>query len=170
MTRLVPKFSKGFIRFTWESTCWSLSKILIQIWNCSHKGFYDCTVFHKTVSSWFLTHGLVKTFLAHAVWWFCKFSWKVIQKYKFSYIKFDKFFLTLHIFDVTLPITLQFNKFLFSGITWTCAQIFTCRDCLWKIPISLYLDYTHLQYLVCNFHENETKFLERFLEFTSDSY
>ena len=78
-------------------------------------------VFHKTGSSWFLTHGLVKTFLAHAVRWICKLILKLIQKDKFSYIRFDKFFLTQHIFDVALPITLQLNKSLFSRIT-LCAN------------------------------------------------
>ena len=79
-------------------------------------------------------------------------------------------FLTLYIFDVALPITLQIDKFAFTGITLTCAQIFTCQGFLYETPISIYLDYTRLQYLACNFHVNETEFLERFLEFTSDSY
>ena len=38
----------------------------------------------------------------------------------------------------------------------------------YKIPISLYLYYTHLQNLACDFHVSQTKFLEWFLEFTSD--
>ena len=127
-------------------------------------------LFYNTGPSCFLTHRLVWTFLPYAVWWLCKFDLKLIQWDKLSYIRFEKNFLTQYLFDVSLPITLQRDKFVFSGITLTCAQMFTCQGVSLKLPISLYLDYTRLQYLVYNFHVSETKFLEQFLECTSDSY
>ena len=87
---------------------------------------------------------------------------KLIQRDKFSYISFDKFFLIQYIFDVALPITLQLDKFEFSGITLTLAQIFTCQVFLQKIPTFLYLDYTRLQSVASNFHVSKKYSLNNF--------
>ena len=56
---LVLKLSKNTARFSWESAQWSPCWCLIQIWNCSLKGIYDCTVLHNTDSSYSLTYWLV---------------------------------------------------------------------------------------------------------------
>ena len=53
LSKSILKFSKCFFRFTWESAHWSLWRSLVQICNCSHKAFYDRTVFYKTDSSCF---------------------------------------------------------------------------------------------------------------------
>ena len=39
LSKLIPRFSKSFIIFSWESAHWLHQKRLIEIWNCSHKVF-----------------------------------------------------------------------------------------------------------------------------------
>ena len=69
-------FSYDILRFTWEYWHWSLRRCLIQIWFCILNGIHNCTVFHNTDSSWFLTHWLVLIFFAPALF----FSFNLIQR------------------------------------------------------------------------------------------
>ena len=39
LSKLFPEFSKLFVRPNWEFAHWSLRRYLIQIWNCTLKGF-----------------------------------------------------------------------------------------------------------------------------------
>ena len=50
VSKFVRKFSKGFVRLTWESSHCSIWICLIQISSCFHVGFYDCNDFHSTDS------------------------------------------------------------------------------------------------------------------------
>ena len=84
---------------------WSLNfRIYLRfIIYCSHKGFYDRTVYNNTNSSYCLTHWPVYTFLVLAVWWLCRFNLNLILRDVVNYIRFDQLFrLTTYLMYLSL--------------------------------------------------------------------
>ena len=121
MTELFTKFAQiwvnqlSFLKIYWKFAHWSLRRYLIKIWNCYVVGFM--IELSSIIQTLHVVYLITKNFflalcndLVHVAW--------IEHKETSLIIPVSLFF---DIIDVVLSITLQDDKFVFTGITFTCA-------------------------------------------------